>query len=139
MIQIKLKYFYNHFASIASHNPNIPLPRLPDIQLNTNTQFDSIETTELEVKRLLTQLGVHKSTRPDGIGNWILHHRSDSLCKRLTALFNKSLADGVFPRTWKRPVYKKGNKSDKVNYRPISLLSNMSKVLEKITNVNMNI
>ena len=51
-------------------------------------------------------------------------------------MFNKSLADGVFPRTWKlanvSPVYKKGSKSDKVNYRPISLLSNMSKVLEKI-------
>ena len=51
---------------------------------------------------------------------------TDSLCKPLAALFNKSPADGVFP------VYKKGNKSDKVNYRPISLLSNMSKVLEKI-------
>ena len=62
----------NHFASIASHDPNIPLPRLPDKQF-TNTQIDSIETTELEVKRLLTQLGVHKSTGPDGIGNWILH------------------------------------------------------------------
>ena len=132
----KAEIFNNHFASIASHDPNMPLPRLPDIQLNTNTQIDSIETTELEVKRLLTQLGVHKSTGPDGIGNWILHHCSDSLCKPLTALFNKSLADGVFPRTWKLanvcPVYKKGNKSDKVNYRPISLLSNMSKVLEKI-------
>ena len=30
------------------------------------------------------------------------------------------------------PVYKKGSKSDKVNYRPISLLSDMTKVLEKI-------
>ena len=63
----KAEIFNNHFASIASHDPNIPLPRLPDIQLNTNTQIDSIKTTELEVKRLLTQLGVHKSTGPEGI------------------------------------------------------------------------
>ena len=82
----------------------------------------------------MAQLGVYKSTGPDGIGNWILHHCSDSLCKLLAALFNKSLADGVFPRELANvcPVYKKGNKSDKINYRPISLLLNMSKVLEKI-------
>ena len=70
------------------------------------------------------------------IGNWVLKHCSNTLCKSFTVLFNKSLADGVFPRTWKlanvSPVYKKGNKSGKVNYRPISLLSNMSKVLDNI-------
>ena len=58
-------------------------------------------------------------------------------CLPLTsALFNKSLSDGIFPSVWKQanvcPFFKKGSKSDKTNYRPISLLSNMSKILEKI-------
>ena len=132
----KADIFNNHFASIASLDHDMPLPRLPDFQFDTNARIDNIETTELEVKRLLTQLRAHKATGPDGIGNWVLKHCSNTLCKPLTVLFNKSLADGVFPRTWKlanvSPVYKKGSKSDKVNYRPISLLSNMSKVLEKI-------
>ena len=132
----KADIFNNHFASIASLDHDMPLPRLPDFQFDTNARIDNIETTELEVKRLLTQLNAHKATGPDGIGNWVLKHCSNTLCKPLTVLFNKCLADGVFPRTWKlanvSPVYKKGSKSDKVNYRPISLLSNMSKVLEKI-------
>ena len=54
-----------------------------------------------------------------------------------TYLFHiKSLRDGIFPSVWKQanvcPVFKKGDKSDQTNYRPISPLSNMSKILEKI-------
>ena len=51
-------------------------------------------------------------------------------------LFNKSLQTGRFPTQWKQanvcPVFKKENRSDKTNYRPISLLSSSSKILEKI-------
>ena len=72
----------------------MPLPRLSDFQFDTNARIDNIETTELEVKRLLTQLSAHKATGPDGIGNWVLKHCSNTLCKPLTVLFNKSLADG---------------------------------------------
>ena len=47
-----------------------------------------------------------------------------------------SLETGIFPSQWKQanvcPVFKKDNKSDKTNYRPISLLSSSSKILEKI-------
>ena len=50
-------------------------------------------------------------------------------------LFNKSLQTGRFPTQWKQanvcPVFKKENRSDKTNYRPISLLSSSSKILEK--------
>ena len=96
----------------------------------------NIHTSELEVQRLLSRLNVHKSTGPDAIGNWVLKNCSTSLCKPLTAVFNKSQSDGIFPSVWKQanvcPVFKKGIKSDKTNYRPISLLSNTSKILEKI-------
>ena len=51
-------------------------------------------------------------------------------------LFNKSLTDGVFPTCYKKsdivPLYKSKNKLIKTNYRPISLLPVMSKVLEKL-------
>ena len=46
------------------------------------------------------------------------------------------LETGIFPSQWKQanvcPVFKKDNKSDKTNYRPISLLSSSSNILEKI-------
>ena len=61
---------------------------------------------------------------------------SHTLANPLTKLFNNLLEKGSFPEVWKTanvcPVHKKGNKSEISNYRPISLLCNMSKVLEKV-------
>ena len=55
----------------------------------------------------------------------------------LTRLFNKSLAEGVYPTLWKHAkitaIYKtKGASSDPQNYRPISLLPTLSNVFEKL-------
>ena len=56
---------------------------------------------------------------------------SPSIC----ALFNKSLRAGMVPDEWKLanivPVYKKGDREHVENYRPISLLSLVSKVFER--------
>ena len=56
-------------------------------------------------------------------------------CCGITKLFNKSLSYGKLPDDWKLanivPVYKKGEKNQVENYRPISLLSVVSKVLER--------
>ena len=58
-------------------------------------------------------------------------------CEPLTRLFNKSLSLSKFPKLWKEanisPIYKrKGTASDPQNYRPVSLLCCLSKILEKI-------
>ncbi|MFZ2538543.1 MAG: reverse transcriptase family protein [Oscillospiraceae bacterium] len=61
---------------------------------------------------------------------------ASSLAYPISFIINKSLKDGIFPDKWKLshvvPIHKKGDKQLKVNYRPISLLSNTSKVLERI-------
>jgi hypothetical protein len=58
------------------------------------------------------------------------------LVEPITYLINKSLSDGVFPDEWKTanvtPIFKKGDRQDYKNYRPISLLSNTSKILERV-------
>ena len=59
-----------------------------------------------------------------------------SISSSLCSLFNHSLTSGCFPSEWKvsniTPVFKSGNKSTVSNYRPISLLSIPSKLLERI-------
>ena len=67
----------NHFASIASLDHDMPLPRLPDFQFDTYARIDTIETTEIEVKRLLTRLSVHKTIGPDGIGMFLQFKRRE--------------------------------------------------------------
>ena len=56
----------------------------------------------------------------------------------LTAIFNTSFQTGVFPSSMKLtqniPIFKSGSKAEFNNYRPISLLSQFSKILEKLYN-----
>ena len=58
------------------------------------------------------------------------------ICESLTNMYNKSLISGVIPDDWKigrtTPVYKgNGSKKDKNNYRPISVVSHLAKIIEK--------
>jgi hypothetical protein len=58
------------------------------------------------------------------------------ICVPLAHIFNLSLSQGTFPDKLKNcrviPVFKAGDQLDVDNYRPISLLSSVSKILEKI-------
>ena len=66
----------------------------------------------------------------------MLKKTASSIAPHLTQLFNLSLREGKVPTDWKTsnvtPIHKSGDKSAVTNYRPISLLSLVSKVLEKI-------
>ena len=76
------------------------------------------------------------SSGHDGISNKILKGITESIAHPLSIIFNKSMEEGVFPTEMKKadtvPLYKLKAKDDKNNYRPISLLLTVSKLLEKI-------
>ena len=99
--------------------------------------FEEVRVTESEVLSALNNLNPNKSTGPDQIPTKLLKMIALLIAEPLTKLFNKSLSLGTFPTLWKQarvtPVYKKkGSSSDATNYRPISLLSCISKILEKL-------
>jgi len=70
------------------------------------------------------------------ISTKILKISADYISSPLTHTVNKSISTGIFPERLKysivNPVYKKGDKTNPANYRPISLLTAFSKVLEKV-------
>ena len=72
----------------------------------------------------------------DGIGPNVLKHCASALCEPLQHLFNVSLRQHNIPAEWKihniSPIHKSGDRASVTNYRPISLLSSTSKVLERI-------
>ena len=92
--------------------------------------------TEDEVLKLINSLKNTKSVGVDDISSFILKASAPAIVKSLTYIINKSLLEGTFPKRWKTakivPVFKKGDKTQADNYRPISLLSCVSKVLEKV-------
>jgi hypothetical protein len=80
-------------------------------------------------------LDPNKASGPDGIPSRILSNVADEIAPSLCILFNMSLSIGVVPAKWKfansTPVFKKDDPTITSNYRPISLLCVISKVLER--------
>ena len=88
-----------------------------------------------DVQTVLESLDVTKVTGPDEIPARLLKETASAIAPSLCQLFSKSLSTGTLPQEWKIanvvPVFKKGEAEYTENYRPISLLSLVSKVLEK--------
>ena len=80
-------------------------------------------------------MNIKKATGPDEIPNKFLKNCSETLCVSLSLLFSKILNKGVFPTQWKTsivcPLYKEADGSSAEQYWPISLLSRVSKGLER--------
>ena len=93
-------------------------------------------TDSTEVYNLITNLKNGKASGPNSIPTSLLKHLNSEISVVLANLFNLSFSTGVFPDILKTssvlPLFKKGSKLSCGNYRPISLLSNISKVLEKL-------
>ena len=104
-------------------------------QSRSDSLLRAIELSEQEVANCLTNLDVSKASGPDGIPEHLLKECSNQIAPQLCCLFNLSLSSSWIPSEWKSadvtPVHKKESKKPAENYRPISLLLIVSKVLER--------
>ena len=112
---------------------------LPPLQVIPHPQSlepcpEKLLCTVEEVEELLVILNPDKSTGLDGVSPRMLKSTAHSIAPSLTKLFNRSMATGFYPRAWKHarivPIHKKGDKAFPSKYRPISILSIVSKLLE---------
>ena len=105
------------------------------IPLNNNSLYLN-PTSELEISRIIKKLENKNSYGYDQISNKLIKELHLVISHPLTIVYNKSLEEGKFPELMKQadtiPLYKAKNTEDCNNYRPISLLLTMSKILEKL-------
>ena len=91
--------------------------------------------TEDEVLEFLLSLDTTKSNGPDGISATMLKATATNIAPGITNLMNQSISSAKFPSAWKSasvvPIPKGKNNTSPSNFRPISLLSIVSKLLEK--------
>ena len=97
---------------------------------------------EEHVKQELISLNSKKSAISGDIPVRILKQFCDAYLPLLTSIINSSLLNGNFPEVLKcaevTPIFKKSDCLNKENYRPVSVLSSMSKVFERIMYSQIN-
>ena len=132
--------FNEHFSTIGANlAKNIPPSKKHFSEFlgqpNPNSIFFA-PTTRYEIIDIVSALKNKKSAGHDEIDNFILKGVISSIADPLEYIFNVSLSTGQVPEQMKIakviPLFKKGDSLDTSNYRPISLLSTISKILEKI-------
>ena len=111
--------------------------------LSKNEENDTSEIfiAERGVFKLLQALNISKAAGPDGLRPRVLKELSSELAPILTLLFQASLHQQSLPDIWKHanvnPIYKKGDKTNPSNYRPVSLTCISCKLLEHIICSNL--
>ena len=112
----------------------ITLPS-PPVRSTDLAKFAFKPITEEFVHGQLKQLRTNKAIGLDNISTRLLKDSASVISKSLTKLFNQSLVTCTFPSLWTfgkvSTLYKKGDRCDPNNYRPITVLPTLSKILEK--------
>ncbi|GBM29798.1 putative RNA-directed DNA polymerase from transposon X-element, partial [Araneus ventricosus] len=121
-----------------SHPPtDFIVNRRVEIMNRRPTKRDVTPCTPTEVAAAIAELKKKKSPGRDGVNNVMIKNLPCNCIFRLTLIINCILKFAHFPRSWKTavvvPIYKKGkNPQAPDSYRPISLLSSLSKIAESI-------
>ena len=140
--------FNSYFSSVAenliiknfsgkntiNNNDPITYSRQNFRQFSSSIKLNN--TTTREIGKIIDSLKSKDSYGYDEISSKILKISAPCVLFPRTYIFNKILSTGVFPERLKfselRPLFKKGDKTEFSNYRPISLLTTFSKITEKI-------
>lgn len=138
-----------HFAGIGKNiveelNTEIemmnPKPKFNDVTCD-NTIFVE-PTNEQEIDKIISDLKRNSAPGHDEITVLDVINLKNNLIPILTKLVNKILKDGVFPKELKiskiNPIFKSGSRDNMNNYRPISVISVFSKIVEKIIKIRMS-
>ena len=111
------------------------LPKIEEGSFSKGIKIDDIQITEKAVEKKLKELNPQKAQGPDKIPPRVLKELHKELAKPLAKLFRKSLECGEIPEDWKfaevTAIFKKGNKTDPGNYRPVSLTCICCKLMEQ--------
>ena len=127
-----------HFQSVFTNEDFSTMPRL---DMSSYPTMSHITIHASGVENVLRNLNPQKATGPDVIPAYLLCELSAEVAPALTFVFQMSLNTGQIPNDWRMayivPVYKRGDKCSAENYRPVSITSICSKVMEHILPSNI--
>ena len=130
------KYYCNVGTNISASMPNnhISYKKYMPTPLSSTIFMEPV--TKQEILTIINKLNINKGPGPDGIHTKLITEVAEEIILPLEHIYNISILTGVVPSELKIarviPIYKKGEKSDCSNYRPISMLNIFNKILEKL-------
>ena len=130
----KADVLLDHFSSVFTEEPTGPIPE-PNKQRYTSP-LNTMHITEDKVLKKLKAIQIAKSPGPDKLHPKLIRELADVLAKPLSIIYNTSLRMRSLPSQWKTAnvsaIFKKGDKSNANNYRPISLTSILCRTMESL-------
>ena len=134
----KAESFARYFTAKCSLDNDLCASDFPNVRHRSDGQLDNIHFRPKVVCCELRKIVPSKATGSDGIPGRVLKQCSEDFSRPVSQLFSRAFRHGRQPLLWKLasvvPVHKKGSKSVTKNFRPISLLPILSKVMEAIAN-----
>ena len=129
----KANILNTQYASVFTQED---ISNIPELDRSPHPHISTTSISEKGVKKLLDNLNPNKAAGPDQLNPRFLKEISKELAPLLTTLFQKSIDKGEVPTQWRTanitPIFKKGEKHQAANYRPVSLTAITSKLLEHI-------
>ncbi|GJQ76743.1 hypothetical protein Trydic_g15586 [Trypoxylus dichotomus] len=124
--------FSSVFASVYK-------PSVQNVSFNSFLNYNNFcvhAFSELDVENSIKRLKSNMTTGDDGIPSFFVRDCAPVLSYPLSTIFHLAISTSTFPKVWKisriTPVFKKGNRSNIADYRPISILPNFAKVFEHL-------
>lgn len=138
-------YFVNVGRNLANdikppnYCPPLSQKYLPKTSISNSLGI--ISTNESQVLNIIQGLRGNCATGCDGIPAKLIKDSRLILAPSIAHICNLSFESGVFPNAFKKalvsPIFKSGDRHEVSNYRPISILTSLSKILERILNINL--
>ena len=117
---------------------NVDVDRFP---LKTETNFSLNPVSESFVRDQLRQLKPKKAIGLDKVSSRLLKDSADVIAPVLTNIINCSFRKKSFPQSWKSAkvmaLFKNSNADNCDNYRPISVLPTVSKIVERVAHIQL--
>ncbi len=128
--------FNNYFTSVFTKKDMHTVTIINSEIFDSELLLQNIIITEDEVIKSIGEFKEHKSPGVDGFTSTYALKIKELMAKQLCLLYNSSIDKNQIPSDWKEanisPIFKKGDKANVENYRPVSLTAFYGKVLEKI-------
>src|SRR5215813_11252394 len=104
--------------------------------LNSDGILNTVDFSRDKVLKAICSLKPTKAPGPDSVYPRFLIEGAEELAEALSSIFDSSMRTGVVPRDWRHanvvPIFKKGDRGEPGNYRPVSLTSIVGKLMETI-------